>query len=446
MQTYKIEVLVLLTVAFLSSLFAENKNFTSTTLGVQAAFVQKVAGAGRVIEAIQTRDGNFVTLSTLVPGSGSFLVRKTTPSGERIWERSLFIDVLYGGFVFIETIAETNDGYVIVGSGTLSGYYGPGAAILITLHSNGTLNRSLKFEVTSGQFIFNWVNSMPDGGFLVTGGRYPPIFHPIVIRFNADGSILWAKHFEDLTVGFSSHAVLRNGVVLASEVYSGNGDTIGVNLVKIGSAGGINWSKNLKINNAVLSVGAALNNGIIIASHPERSNILSLVRLDQTGKIQWKAKYYLGVAAFGISRVTQDADGSYVITGSTGDKAGNTKSGFFIKINSLGKLILQKILGFDRFSDEAQALFATQNGGYVLFGSTYDSSGAKNDTLFLNLNSNGVVPGCNFVRHLNVRRLQPPVVSISTPTITSQPLPWPSYAPLEIRTAASRKPASITCR
>jgi hypothetical protein len=448
MKIHKIQLLVISIFLLATSAFSENnKSGIKTTTG-GAPFVQKVMGVGRVIDAIQTRDGNYISINAITGGS-TFTVRKATDSGRRIWERSLSVPVLadfFDGYVSVTKIAETNDGFVLVGRGALMGYYSNTVGILIKLHRDGTLKWHRKFEI-GGQLTFDSVESMPDGGFIVTGGLYPTTFHRIVARFTSHGNILWAKQFESLYPQFSSHSLSDNGVVLASEIYSEELQRrIGLTLVKIDSSGQIQWSKNLTLNDSVAWLGGTWSQGTLIAINPLNTRMLSLVRLDDAGKIEWKANYSLDVNAFSISNVFQTPDGGYTITGTTTENKGAVKEGFFIKINAQRDLLLQKIFGFKGVSDEAGPMLATQDGAYVLFGSTYGFRGRENDMLFLKLNAHGLVPGCNFVRHLNATKLQPLQISISNSTITSQPLSLPSPSTLEVHTIIPRNLISTACK
>jgi hypothetical protein len=358
MRTNKLQLLVILIFSSVFQVFAgDNHSVIKTKFGV-TPFVQKVSGIGRVIDVIQTRDGNYVSLHSPSNGDSGFTVRKASAGGKKIWERRLTFQVP-GYEVYLLSIAEINDGYVLVGGSV--GYYGPSSAYVITLRPNGEINWSQQFQI-NGNLGFHSVNPTPDGGFTIVGGVYPEIYHPILVRFTSSGNILWSKQFETLNFNFYAQSVSDNGLVLASDSYNYDRRLTDVTLVKIDSSGQINWSKKLAINDASVSMGATLDSGIIVASSPAHSRILSLVRLSKDGKIQWKAKYSLGVTSFTVSHLLQTSDGGYAITGTTLDNAGATRSGFFLKIDAQRNVVLQKIFGSSNAFDEGTSTFAMKIG------------------------------------------------------------------------------------
>src|SRR5262249_21629768 len=92
-------------------------------------FVKKITGIGRLVTAIQTRDRNYVTVNHLSNAGCTsnncpiFTISKLTPSGGNIWKTSFTITGDNDGVSVINAIAETNDGYVLVGSRPIGGYY-----------------------------------------------------------------------------------------------------------------------------------------------------------------------------------------------------------------------------------------------------------------------------------------------------------------------------------
>src|SRR5437870_3989674 len=109
MRNKQFKLIVMLLVCLASPLFSENESAKVNP------FVRKVVGAGQVIDVIQTRDGNYVSLSRV--RDADFLIRKVTLSGSRVWERSLSFQLASGAFVKLSRIAQTTDGYVLAGSG-----------------------------------------------------------------------------------------------------------------------------------------------------------------------------------------------------------------------------------------------------------------------------------------------------------------------------------------
>lgn len=452
MRTYPFKIFVVLFFCLASPLVSQNDPsiLNAKKAPVGEFFVGKVAGGGQLVNAIQTTDGSYVSISSTRGstsyGDGKFIVRKATESGERIWETALSIEVPIDGYVVLDTIAQTNDGYVLVGNGTLGGYYGAGSGIVVALDSTGKIKWNKAFTPSQGSISFVSATSTTDGGFIVAGGAYPPAFHPIVLRFTSAGDVLWSKSFESLQGVFSSRKTSDNGLLLESDIWSDQSGPVGKNLIKIDNSGNIVWGRTLHINDlSSASVATTSENGLVLATNSSGSNTLSLICLNANGKIRWRANYSLSVPRFFISNLIQTPDGGFLVTGSTTTKAGAIIGGFFLKIDARRNLRFQKVFGVSGIYEEARSAFATKDDSYIVFGSSYGSTGPKH-IIFLSLNSNGVVPGCSFVRHLNVKKVPLANVAIGTLTITSGIQSLPTPITIALKSAVSRKATTTLCQ
>jgi hypothetical protein len=134
-------------------------------------FVQKFEGAGEVTTAVQSADGGYVMVSS---DNSDFLVMKFKASGQKQWERRLTSDVIDIGS--IDGIAQTRDGgFVLAGQLGCNFIYDcefepPSGAILVKLHSNGTVAWKKSLAVNDFGFArLSSVIALSDGGVIAIG-------------------------------------------------------------------------------------------------------------------------------------------------------------------------------------------------------------------------------------------------------------------------------------
>ena len=344
-------------------------------------FVAKIVGDGGVIDAIQTTNGGYVSLSQ-EQGSSTFTVRKIKSSGKVVWETSLQIDSAQ-----LNSIAQTNYGYVLAGYKFYYYYYYYGQftnGIVIKLDSKG----KLLYGIQSGNLSFSHVSGSPDGGFIaVAEGGGSAL---IVVKFSSSGALLWNKKYR-VGVGYPfSVRTIDNGLIFARAANTGTA------VLKLDDSGNQIWQQKIKVGNFKLqAVGATSDDGIILASKCIDCSDLLLVALDAKGTLAWSVKYSLKIGEFGVSNVISTPNGGYALTGGVTNKSGRAISGFLMKIDSSRKIVFERTFGTHGNQEASRSIFTTANNGIVLFGSS-----GRHDSLFLNLNSDGTVPGCSFLRTL----------------------------------------------
>jgi len=402
-----------------------------------AAFVKKVQGFGPILTGVHTTDGSFVSLSTTE--NNSCVVRKTSASGKWIWERTLSFQTAEGGFVFMHGIAQTNDGFVLVGWGRLGGYYSDGTAVLVRLRTDGSVRWSKTFGQPAGsEIIFNSVSSTTDGGYIVRGGTDQPS-ETILVKFTSSGQVLWSKSFKELSDNSHSQPV-PDGLILAFEHFYCDPSCeklTGLRVLKVNDSGQIVWNESLKIKDFELhTLGPASGNGVILAGKSTRnSNDLILVGLDGNGQLNLRAGYSLkNSSTFDISSLVQTSDRGYVTTGTKFDsKTSDNTDGFILRIDANQNLVFHKSFGFSDRNERAWSVFSTADGGFRVFG----SSGRK-DILVLKLNSNGDVPGCNLLQDLNVEKaVKSPKVTTKNVQIASEVFSLPAPGSIEVLSVAT---------
>jgi hypothetical protein len=104
-----------------------------------------------------------------------------------------------------------------------------------------------------------------------------------------------------------------------------------------------------------------------------------IIKIDSSGKIIWQ-KCFGGSQYDEIYKIIQTRDSNFIAVGITesndGDVLGNhnKQDAWIVKFDSYGRIIWQKCLGGSQ-RDEAKCVIETNEGDYLIVGSTYSSDG-----------------------------------------------------------------------
>jgi hypothetical protein len=374
--------------------------------------------------AIRTTEGSYVSITQ------GDTVRKISESGQILWQQKLLFQISNEQYLLLDGIAETDHGYILVG-GTYDWDDIPVSGVIVKLRTDGSVQWSKTFESQDNDH-FDSVSLTADGGYIVVGHSWT-LRGTALVKFTANGDIIWSKIFDALPFLYNivPHPV-SDGIILASSS----------RILKVNDSGSVVWKKSLQINGFQLhAMGPSSDNGVILAGKSSRR--VMLVRVSSDGKVDWKAAYLLKDPWFSISNVTRTSDDGYVISGTkfNGPNYENAE-GLVVKIDSKQKLVLRKKFGFSDSEEYAGKIFPIADGGYVIFGLSRAYRGYA--ILFLNVNSEGIVPGCRFFDHLSVQKVSSPVVRTQSLELTSRKFALTAGI-IEASSAASISPASTVC-
>ena len=245
-----------------------------------------------------------------------------------------------------------------------------------------------------------------DGGYVVAGsaashncdltGNHGG-FDFWVVRLNNKGDILWQKMYggsqEDYALSLSTTA---GGYMVAGHTLSNDGDVQGNHggmdwwIIKIDETGNLIWQKCLGGSNddQANSIQSTADGGCIIAGWEDSNdgNVSGnhgigdywLVKLDKSGNIQWQ-KTYGGTGLDEAWSVRMTNDGGYIVAGSTGsydgDVSGKRPSGpgdydvWILKVNNAGNIQWKNCYG-GTANESGYFIQLTSDGGYIVAGSS----------------------------------------------------------------------------
>jgi hypothetical protein len=251
----------------------------------------------------------------------------------------------------------------------------------------------------------------------VSGGHtgYTPFQDAWVVKTNSQGILEWEKSLGGIKQDDISQVIASSdgGYAIMGLTYSNDGDATGFHggvypdvwLAKLNSEGSVEWKKCL--GGTMSDVGRCIkqtnDGGFILAGFTNSNNgdvsglhvnsnatDIWVVKVNNLGQLQWQR--CLG------GRLQEDAaaleltqDGGFLVAGTTtsndGDVFGNhDPSGFYgdgwlVKLSSAGQLEWQKCIG-GGFDEKVGQIKATSDGNYILVGSTNSSNGDITDKRF----------------------------------------------------------------
>jgi len=288
------------------------------------------------------------------------------------------------------SIIQTDDGYVVVGtgnskSGVLDGY-------LFKLDTYGNMQWNKSYEGN-----FRAVVQTSDGGYALSG-------FPVLIKINSEGNTQWSKNYLD-TYAFSMVQTRDNSYTIAGYTKTGeywNGKNIyDFWLAKINSEGTLLWNKTYggSGNDQAYSVVQTSEGGYALAG---KSNSTSgseyefwLVKTDAMGNMEWNRTYGGADGDSQANSIIQTDDGGYVLAGNTNAFGAGLSDAWLVKTDSSGDIVWNQtyggtgelpdfygttgegvpVAGSNGTADDyANSLIQTSDGGLAFVGASHATS------------------------------------------------------------------------
>jgi len=319
---------------------------------------------------IQVSDGGYVVVVT-APKVGhdheDAFIHKFDSNGNSVWKRVFGDDEFeyQEGFSVIET---SNSNFVITGNHDLR-------VGLTKLSENGKTIWDKTFDIlyfSSG----NEVIQTSDGGFAIVGyANYEnqKNNHSIILlKTDNDGNEIWVKTFDkDLyDYGYSLKQTSDGGYILVGYSQPSADSTFKMWLIKTDENGTLLWDKIFsgKGYSKGFSLQITNDGGYIIIGYTKLANTkpdIWLLKTDAKGEKLWEKTYGGKYEDIGYSVQTTD-DGGYILAGSSYKNKFNCDA-FLIKTDDIGNVEWSRTYG-SFLEDGAKSVQQTTDGGYILTG------------------------------------------------------------------------------
>ena len=218
------------------------------------------------------------------------------------------------------------------------------------------------------------VQQTNDGGYIITGSGESGV---VLIKVDENGNKTWDKTYKG-NDACSVQQTTDNGYIITG---SSGGDVL---LIKTDVNGNEIWDKifdGSHYDDRGRSVRQTNDGGYIITGSRfgdvliNKDDVL-LIKTDENGNEIWNKTFGGSSSDYGYS-VQQTTDGGYIIAGITWSHSANIISdAYLIKTDEKGNKLWEKIIG-GFFYDEGRSVQQTNDGGYIIAGSTNSYSSAK---------------------------------------------------------------------
>jgi len=389
-------------------------HFTSLAQAPDTLWTKTFGGSGKDIgySVQQTIDGGYI----LCGSTGSFgtvnedlWLLKTDAYGEILWTK------IYGGNHYdigLSVQQTTDGGYIICGRTYSFGNWGNEDLWLIKTDANGDTVWT-KTLSGIGHAAGQSVQQTNDGGYIIVGNTSTFLEGSDVwlVKTDANGDTIWTKKYEgsEDESGKTVQQTNDGGYIITGStnfkaipqniscIFDSNENNYESNehgdsdllIIKTDASGDTIWTKTYggdkyDCGNSILQTN---DNGFILVGEAnlfEDGGNVWLIKIDFNGDTLW-TKNYGGEGKYECGNsVKLNSEGGYIVCGNKYSAIGR---GYYvgdlwlIYTDAIGDTICTKTYGGSD-SDEGYTVNYTNDGGYIICGST-DSKGAGNDDVWL---------------------------------------------------------------
>ena len=253
----------------------------------------------------------------------------------------------------------------------------------------------------------NDVKQCPDGGYILTGNSSSPNgghHHDVlVLKTDAQGNEQWSQHFGE-EGNDEAHAIqlTPDGGYIVAGTYTAANNYTDLYLMKLDAGGQEEWNRKIghpDFNEEGQHLSVTGDGGYIISGTTSQVDTqkneydpatdhsdIYIVRLNASGAVLWEQVYGLGGSDRGAA-ILQNNDGSYTLLGTADAADGNGTALVLVALNHSGNVINAKTINADG-AQQAKALQATSDGGFIATGTTLSGPNGGSDALLLKVDQN----------------------------------------------------------
>jgi hypothetical protein len=382
----------------------------------------------------QTMDGGYIVMGTTESfGSGAtdIWILKLSSLGNPVWQYTYGGNGYDEGYSIINTI---DNGYVVAGYTTSFGAGGEDSWVL-KLSSNGEIQWQKAYGGSSLERAYS-IQQTQDGGY-VFGGETRSFGSVMgdfwIVKLSSIGDIEWHRAY-----GMNKYERIRSIQQTKDGGYIAVGSTLSMSdesdwdaqILKVSPYGDIEWQKTYGLGNGTgytedifRSIQITKDGGYIVAGYSMSFGAgggdFWVVKLSSKGDIQWQ-KAYGETRLDALYSIQLTSDGGYIVSGSTWS-FGTMRTNIWVsKLSSTGEIEWQKTYG-GCYADSAGFIQNTEDGGFIVAGSTRSFSSGMNDYWVLKLSPSGEIgPSCGLIDSPEIQVSESSTVSPLTSNFLSR--------------------------
>ena len=328
-----------------------------------------------------------------------------------LWQECLGDSLFNSPYAIKQTF---DNGYILVGY-TESGFLGKRNAIIFKLDFLGRIQWEKILGGSYSDYFFN-VEQTRDSGYIAVGSTESNdgdvhnahgLFDVWVVKFDKNGKTEWENTFGGSSdeLGWDIHQTKDGGCVIAAKTQSNNDQVSGNHsistdygdfwLFKIDSEGKLLWQKcyggkweewpySMQLTNdgGYIMAGYSTSNDGDVSGHHGLTNSADcwIVKIDSNRNIQWQKSFGGSAELDQAEKIYQTGDGGYIVGAQAYSMDGDITNNhgptdfWLLKLKSDGSIEWQKCYGGSK-NDDLFALYPTLDGGYIAAGRTTSSDG-----------------------------------------------------------------------
>lgn len=184
-----------------------------------------------------------------------------------------------------------------------------------------------------------------------------------------------------------------NGFALLGNTYSSGAGDYDICLIKLNAYGDTLWTRTYGGSGEEYAVGIAqtADDGYVISGYTKSfgasAKDVFLLRTDQSGTVMWMKRFAAPGEDYG-NNVQQTADGGFILTASSTVAGNNNYSAYLIKTDANGDTLWTRTFG-GALEDDGNYVQKTQDGGYIITGTTLSFGAGGVDIYVVKTNSGG---------------------------------------------------------
>ncbi len=336
-------------------------------------------GTEIISNVVPIDSGYFVvgTVEDTLTGYGRVGILYIDNIGNEVWLKSYGDNKDYSAGASGSFIPVNSGGFALAGS--INHLNGDWDVILWRFKQNGdTLWTKIYKDTTTIKVTYNCVQTRDNGFALV--GRSNVGVGAIFMKTDSSGNEEFTSLYNCDAIG-PVDTCYDGGYILGS--YIKPGSYYDAYVLKTDSVGTVQWDKIFggPYDNGTAKVRSTKNGGYIIAAdssyaeHPSSYldyDYIYLLKLDNSGNIEWRKTYKHGGIDVQVSMVRELSDGSFIVTGSVAHQNFG-EIGFLLKTNEQGDSLWYRYYRtcysfISPNDDYLRAVHPTDDGGYIMAG------------------------------------------------------------------------------